>query len=273
MEEHKKTKQYIDLDVGFYGGCSYHPTAWDETFRTLRNNFPDKPLVLIEDGRPCGVDYSDMAAKYNAKYIKCEKSIYLYWPTIEQTWTYLQWILQVSDICKTEWLVQLHPDNIVNDRYHINPPGPICGLSCGSRSGVSNNALFPKAAQYVLTKYPNIEMNGYGWAGGSCLHVPTFRKIMETFTFERLTDIKLNIDPKITENEDYFLPFLFNLYGYPYRIWLEIEEPNRNTFGSSAAFQHGNKTFYNISKSEEGGLAQRIKDQVHAEVGVLGYST
>ena len=265
-ESHKHFKKYIDLSVGFYGGCSYHPTAWEETFASLRRNFPSAPLIIFEDGRPCDVDYSDMAKRYNATYIKEDKSIYLFWPKPEQAWTYLQWILKAADIAKTEWLVQLHPDNICNDRFTTYPPGPLCGVSAGSKTGISCNQYPEKATQHLRKIHPDLELNGYGWCGGGCIHVPTFREIMKTFTYDKLLDIVNNIDNRVVLHEDLFLPFLFNLYGYPYRVWLEIEEPLRgfDGCGSSAAFQHGNKSFYKVDPDT---LIRKIQVEVNQDLG------
>jgi hypothetical protein len=266
-EEDKTTKKYINLSVGFYGGCSYHPSGWEACFASIRKNFPTEPIVLIEDGQPQGHDYSEMAKRYDATFIRRDHSIYLYWPTIQQTWEYLQWILQVADITKTEWLVQLHPDNICNDRYSIPPPGPICGVGAGSRTGVSSNKFTDKMNAYLLSLHPTIEMNGFGWAGGGCLHVPTFRKIMETCTYEFISHLHNEIDTTATMHEDLFLPYLFNLHGIPYRIWLEIEEVNRGVFGlgSSAAFQHGNKDYYNLTQEQIKKLGDDIQVQVRKE--------
>lgn len=271
----RSRKNYIDLSVGFYGGCSYHPTAWEETFASIRRNFPTAPIILFEDGRPTGFDYSDMAKRHNAKYIKEEKSIYLFWPTPEQCWTYLQWILRAADIAQTEWLIQLHPDNICNDRFTVYPPGPICGSGCGSRNGTSNNRLPPVSEHYLRFLHPNLEQNGYGWCGGGCLHVPTFRKIMESFTFEKLKAIKtdssvvgeLSSNWNVTCHEDVFMPFLFNLHGYPYRVWTEIEELNRGPggWGMSAGFEHNNKSFYNLSREQISKLGDKIQEQVLKE--------
>jgi len=252
-ESHRSQKKYIDLSVGFYGGCSYHPSAWDKTFESLREHFPSAPVVIFQDGFSSGHDYSAMASKYSATYLVENTGIYLYWPTPEQAWKYLQWILKAADVCNTEWLIQLHPDNIFNDKFHIPPPGPLCGLGCGSRNGISNNKLHPSLRNYVYEKYPNIEDNGYGWAGGGCLHVPTFRKIMETFTFDDVKTLYSNVlikesDNNVSNNDDFFIPFIFNIYGYPYRVWLEIEEPG-GAVGESAAIQHRNKTYYYQQKT------------------------
>jgi hypothetical protein len=275
LKSDKNIKKYIDLSVGFFGGCSYHPSAWEQTFKSIRDNFLEAPIVLIEDGRPTGFDYSDMASRYNATYIKEESSIYLFWPTAEQCWQYLQWIIKVADIAKTEWLVQLHPDNICNDRFSVIPPGPVCGVGCGSRSGVSNNRLPHNAEKYLTDIHPNLEMNGYGWCGGGCLHVPTFKNIMKQFTFDKLLELRKNsliIGEgvsvwNVTSHEDVFIPFLFNMYGYPYRVWRDIEELNRGSmgWGTSAAFEHNNKTYYNMSKEQILKLGDTIQEQVKAE--------
>jgi hypothetical protein len=264
-ESDRNSKKYIDLSVGFYGGCSYHPSGWDATFASIRKHFPTEPIVLFEDGQQCGIDYSDMAIKYNATYVKEIDGVYLFWITPKQCWTYLQWVLQAADICKTEWLVQLHPDNICNDRFSTYPPGPLCGVGCGTRSGVSGNQLSPVMIKYLKETRPDLEMNGYGWCGGGCIHVPTFRKIMETFTYEKMENVLKTFFHNYPLHEDNFMPFLFNMYGYPYRVWLDIEETNRGTYGVSSAFQHGNKSFYNLTKEQIDNLGYTIQADVVRE--------
>ena len=32
-------KEYKDISIGFFAACSYHPTAWDKTFESIRNCF------------------------------------------------------------------------------------------------------------------------------------------------------------------------------------------------------------------------------------------
>lgn len=265
-------KKYIDISVGFYAGCSYHPTAWEETFRTLRQHYPTEPIVLFEDGQPCGIDYSDMARRYNCEYVKEKKSLYLFWPNPEQCWQYLQWILKAAEITQTEWLIQLHPDNICNDRIYIPPPGPLCGVSAGTRTGISGNQYPEKAKMFLMNMLPDLEQNGYGWAGGGCIHVPTFKSIMQSFTYDDLLTIIEKIDKRVTLHEDIFLPFLFNYYGYPYRVWLEIEEPERGIsgWGSSAAFQHGNKSFYQGTKTIS-VLSKKIMEEVNTDWGSSFY--
>lgn len=267
----RNSKPYIHLSVGFYAGCSYHPGAWNETFKSLRNHFPTEPLVMFQDGFAAGFDYTSMAQQYNATYLIEKEGIYLFWPQAEQCWRYLQWILQVADICNTEWLVQLHPDNIINDRFHINPPGPLCGVGAGSHNGVSNNPIPEHAQSYIRTLHPSLESNGYGWCGGGCIHVPTFRAIMKDFTFEKLVHIKHDVNETVTRHEDMFLPFLFNMYGFPYRVWLEIEEHNRgyHGLGQSAAIQHANKTYYNLDPKT---LEYKIINEVLAEKNMINYN-
>jgi hypothetical protein len=91
---------------------------------------------------------------------------------------------------------------------------------------------------------------------------------MEKFTFKELEKIANTIDKRVTLHEDIFLPFLFNYYGYPYRIWLEIEEHERGDmgWGSSAAFQHGNKQFYKGTK-DIATLSKKIMKDVNEDWG------
>lgn len=59
----------IDISVGFYGFCSYQHQAWDYVFYSIRQYYPDAPIVLINDGMD-QFDYSEMAAKYNCIHVR-----------------------------------------------------------------------------------------------------------------------------------------------------------------------------------------------------------
>jgi hypothetical protein len=200
-----------------------------------------------------------MASEYNATYLVQEHGVYTYWPKPQQCWTFLNMLLKACEVCNTDWLIYLHPDNICNDRIHIIPPGPVCGVGAGSRNGISNNSI-KNLETYIKSIYPNLEYNGYGWCGGGCINTEIFKQIMKTFTYEKLISLYylFNFEegkPFPSNYDDLFIPFLFNIHGFPYRIWLEIEEPHRGEYGygSSAAFQHGEKKFYdnkNITNSD-----------------------
>jgi hypothetical protein len=60
--------QPIEIDVGFFGLCSYQPTAWEHVIQSVRRHYPDAPIVLINDGMK-QFDYSEIAKKYNCIHI------------------------------------------------------------------------------------------------------------------------------------------------------------------------------------------------------------
>ena len=68
-------KNYVDIDIGFFGLCSYQPQAWDFVFKSIRDFYPNAPIVLINDG--CQqFDYSEMAKKYNCIYVEKKDEIF-----------------------------------------------------------------------------------------------------------------------------------------------------------------------------------------------------
>ena len=53
----------IDINVGFYGLCSYQPAAWNFVFQSIRKYYPNAPIILINDGTD-QFDYSKIAKKF-----------------------------------------------------------------------------------------------------------------------------------------------------------------------------------------------------------------
>jgi hypothetical protein len=244
----------IDISVGFYGLCSYQPHAWDYVFHKIREYYPTEPIVLINDGID-QYDYSDMAKKYNCIYLLKEKEICLHYPDIASSHEFLHRTKEVCDLLKTDWIIHLHPDVICQGRICYYPPSKLAGVAAGSSSGVSGNnwSVSPdwqKVEQYIRKFQPNIELNGWGWCGGSIMNSATFYKVYESlygtdakFTLE---DIRENTNKTATEHEDTMMPILFALNGYPYRIWKDNPEYHRGK--KEGAFLHGYKEHYDFKK-------------------------
>ena len=242
-------KTYIDLDICFFCLPSYQQDAWISCLESVRQHYPNNPIILMEDGNNKNeYDYRDIATKYNCIYIEKDLDIYLYFATYLSTYEFLLRMLEAVNISNTEWLILLHPDNLCLDKISRMPPGPCCGLSCGSYTEKSNNKFRNIVNDYLVKKTNNLEINGFGWAGGSIINCNTFKDIMKTFTLNDLKNIN-NMFPDVTQHEDIFIPFLFNYYGYEYRVWIEIEEANRNFNGQYGAFTHGVKHKHKNEKS------------------------
>jgi hypothetical protein len=247
-------KQYIDLDVGFFGLCSYQPQAWEHVFKSIRKVYSDAPIVLINDGAE-QFDYSDMARRYKCMHMKREHEICLHWYKIEYMYEYWHRLKASCDLAKTEWLVHLHPDVICCDKISKYPPSPLAGVSCGSFTGVSKNAIGQKTVDFIRQFQPNVEINGYGWCGGSIIHVPTFLEIYDSIINKKNWDLftlRDQLGQHCMEHEDQSFSILFALHGYPYRIWLDNPEATHGYMGytDAGAFLHGYKKHYNLKEGE-----------------------
>lgn len=244
----------IDIDIGFYGLCSYQPQAWDYVFYTIRQHYPNAPIVLINDGNQ-QYDYSEMAKKYNCIYVVKEREICLHYPDIEGSYEFLHRTLEACKLCKTEWMIHLHPDVICQGRICYHPNAHLAGVGCGSENGVSNNnwrvnnsVELRRVEDYIRQHHPNIELNGWGWCGGSIMNVDTFYAVYNSVIGDnakfRLEDIRKNTWTNVTEHEDTMMSVLFALNGFIYRIWKDNPEYHRGR--KEGAFLHGYKEHYDF---------------------------
>lgn len=247
----------IDISIGFFAMCSYQPTAWDYVFLNIRKYYPDAPIILLNDGLE-QYDYTKMAKKYNCIYVKEDKNICLLWDDIKDAHIFLHRLNQACDLLKTDWIINLHPDVICQNKICYYPPSFICGVGAGSISGVSNNNFnnnknWNNIANYIKNYSPNIRLNGWGWCGGSIIYIDKFKEIYDCIYSNNpsivLEDIE-KIYKEAVKYEDTLLPILFNLCGYEYRIWKDNPEYHRNGI-KAGAFLHGYKEHYDFKKNNQ----------------------
>jgi hypothetical protein len=245
----------ININVGFYGFCSYQPEAWDYVFFSIRQHYPDAPIVLINDGME-QFDYSEMANKYNCIYLRKDRQICLHYPDIEGSYDFLNRTLEACNLCKTEWMIHLHPDVICQGKICYHPNAHLAGVASGSYTGVCNNnwssdnAELRKVKEYIRKFQPDIELNGWGWCGGSIMNVDAFITVYHSVIGEnaifKLEDIRKQTWLNVTEHEDTMMSVLFALNGFVYRIWKDNPEHHRGK--KQGAFLHGYKEHYDFKK-------------------------
>lgn len=243
----------IDISVAFYGFCSYQHIAWDYVFKKIRDHYPDAPIFLINDGFD-QYDYSEMAKKYNCVYIPKAREICLHYPEISASHEFLNRTKEVCDLAGTDWLIHLHPDVICQGKISYYPPSELCGVGAGSISGVSNNnwdSGLKVVADYIRQYQPNVELNGWGWCGGSIVNIKAFNVVYDSLYGPNkkfsLEDIREKTWINVTEHEDTMMSVLFALNGYSYRIWKD--NPEHQRFGpKEGAFLHGYKEHYDFKK-------------------------
>lgn len=244
----------INISIGFYGLCSYQYTAWDYVFECIRKYYPDAPIVLINDGFD-QYDYTEMAAKYNCIHIKKDLEICLHYPDIKSAHEFLHRTKEVIDLLKTEWIIHLHPDVICQGQISYWPPSELAGVAAGSDNGVSannwnNSPELQKVTHYIRQYQPTVELNGWGWCGGSIMNCQAFYKVYDSLYGSSakfsLEDIRKNTFKSSTEHEDTMMSILFALNGYPYRIWKDNPEHHRGF--KTGAFLHGYKEHYDFKK-------------------------
>ncbi len=255
-------KKYLDIKIGFYGLFSFQPQAWYEVLKSIRKFYPDSPIVLINDGNDV-YDYEEMAKEFNCIYIKKDIRICLHWPDPEGAYEFLLRTKEACDILKTDWIIHLHPDVICQDKISKFPNAHLAGVSCGSNSGKSNNMFNEIVINYIRKYQPDVEINGWGWCGGSIMYIPAFYIVYDSIFIHKKFNIK-KIDEDLgqnlllhtsssgyTSNEDVLMSLLFNLNGFVYRIWLDNAEFHRGNDGltDAGAFLHGVKTHYSFNNN------------------------
>lgn len=247
-------KQYIDLDVGFFGQFSYQHQAWEYVLRSVRDFYPEAPIVLINDGFD-QFDYTEMAKKHNCIHLPKQNEICLHWYDIKWAYEYLERVKESCELAKTEWMIHLHPDVICCDKISKYPNAALAGVSAGSWTEKSNNNFPEHVLNFIREHNPNAELNGYGWCGGSIIHVPTFMKVYQSVVVDKkwnLYELREKLGQQWTEHEDVLFSILFELEGYSYRIWLDNPEFQRGRSGltDGGAFLHGFKRHYNLKPGE-----------------------
>ena len=108
-------KKYINLKIGFFALCSYQPQAWNFVFKSIRNFYPNSPIILYNDG--CKqFDYTEMAKEYNCIYIEKNAEICCHYHNIDEVNDFLNRLNYACLECaklNIDWIVNLHPDVIL----------------------------------------------------------------------------------------------------------------------------------------------------------------
>lgn len=247
-------KKYINLNVGFFGQFSYQHQAWNLVLKSVRDFYPDAPIVIINDGFD-QFDYSEMAKKYNCIHLPKQNEICLHWYDMKWAYEYIERVKECCELAKTEWMIHLHPDVICCDKISKYPNAALAGVSAGSWTEKSNNNFPQDVLDFIKKHNPNSELNGYGWCGGSIMHVPTFMKVYNSVVVEKkwdLYELREKLGQSWTEHEDVLFSTLFELEGYSYRVWLDNPEYQHGILGltDGGAFLHGFKLNYNVKQGE-----------------------
>jgi hypothetical protein len=247
----------IDISVGFYGLFSYRNNAWEHVLMSIRHNYPDAPIVLINDGTE-QFDYTEMAKKYNCIFVKKDRTICTYFLNMEDSHEFLHRTKEACDLVKTDWIIHLHPDVICQGKISYLPTSELCGVGAGSYTGKSANNWaeswaikdYGKVPSYIRKHQPNVEINGWGWCGGSIMKCDAFYKVYDSvYGINKIFDldeIKKSTQSPVTTSEDTLIPLLFNINGFSYRIWKDNPEYHRGK--REGAFLHGYKEHYGLSQ-------------------------
>jgi len=248
----------IDIDIAFFGLCSYQPTAWDYVLESIRKYYKTEQIVLINDGME-QFDYTDMAKKYNCIILNKKEEICLFWPDIKSSYEYLHRVKEVCDIVKTEWLIHLHPDVICQGRISYPPNAELAGVvnieNINNFDGQSGNKWTGDYWEQVndfIKKYnteTEVELNGWGWCGGSIMNVSAYYQVYNSIFGENGIDWIKYLDENIKtarEHEDTLFSILFNLNGFRYRVWKD--NPQYYNCPVKGAFLHGYKEHYDFKK-------------------------
>jgi hypothetical protein len=157
-------------------------------------------------------------------------------------------------LLNTDWVIHLHPDVICQGKICYMPSSELAGVAAGSHSGISGNNWntdgWTQLVNYIRRKQPNVELNGFGWCGGSIMNRNAFYKVYNSIYGENpiidLQELRDNTSVAITEHEDTMMSVLFALNGYSYRIWKDNPEYHRGR--REGAFLHGFKEHYDFKK-------------------------
>jgi len=166
--------------------------ATEFILQEFRKFYPDAPYTLICDG---GVDYSDLAKKYNCKYVHSYMRIGrrnwgdpsgIYGFTKDES---LHWIHHFREAARHvkenggTHMIMMEDDVLTQGEVKIDPSWECAGFD------VPGNKIAPNLLSYITDKYgakPNVDW--YGAGGGSIYNIETFldnyHKIYDFIDFE-----------------------------------------------------------------------------------------
>jgi hypothetical protein len=202
------------MSLGFILSASNQLRAAEFNMSNIRKFYPNSSYIILVDK---GKDYYDLAKKYNAEILYCQKKNgYPVQPNgyqKEQILEFLQRMYIGCLRCTEEYVMLVEEDVYITKEITI----PENTIVAGFNTTIGND--YPQKFIDLITNWSGIEpkFKKYGACGGTIFHRLTFVN-----NYDRMcTFIKINLDEVFTYYPtagwiDCFMSYLFQVIGYYY---------------------------------------------------------
>lgn len=240
------------MNFGCFHTVYENKRATEFVLKEFRRFYPNNPYTIVCDG---GVDYSDLAEKYNCNYVHSYMRIGrrnwgdssgIYGFTKDES---LHWIHHFREAARHvkenggTHMIMMEDDVLTQGEIIIDPSWECAGFD------VPGNKISPGLLSYITTKYgasPNVDW--YGAGGGSVYNIETFlknyHKIYDFIDFE-FDYILKNLDYRFGWL-DLYMQIAYFICGKDYSININLTETWKTPdFGNSNySLVHAYKELY-----------------------------
>lgn len=229
--------------LGAFHQAYKNKKATENVIKNFRIYYPNNPYFLFSDN---GLDFSDLAKKYNCFYEFCDYNIGYDKYTGFGKQGSLEWLKRFNKTClqlNTEYVIMLEDDVLIQNTIYIPEETEFYGLD------VPGNKIPENFINHFISKYSaKFYNNWYGSGGGSIFRTKTFIENYEKLIkiFEEEYDYvknEFNIDFGWV---DLFMTTFYYVCGKKYTVNPFLTEVIKNPNWNNSYFSivHHYKQFY-----------------------------
>ena len=241
------------MSIGFYYNCFKNKYATEQILIQTRKIYPENPIFLMSDN---GLDFSDLANKYNCKYYYSkinilggrmigDKKVHCF-PDEKCAKEFLKIISMAIDYCNTEYIILLEDDVFIHNKLSYLPV----------HSGGNPNKNYYKHQMIndddtpLFKKYPNMKYNYWNLGGGSIIKCEILKDCIKNTSFEEIKtfDNICKTQFQLWHSNDLILSYLLMINGFTTEAWTNTNKSN---------ISHPDKRFYKNTLNIEDGVYRK----------------
>ena len=219
-----------------YHQCFNNRKATEFVVKNFREHNPDTPYYLWSDA---GSDFSDIAAKYNVKWIYDERNVGMNYLPAKDSWVLIERIMDCFDDSKCEYMLLMEDDVYCRGTIEVENDFDLAGAN------TPGNIIGKEAFQYIKDVYGvNPNVNWYNACGGTILNRNIFYEnhaIIKKFLEEDYDYIMNNLSGEqfgwTFGSMDSFLGFLYMICGKEISVNSDLVEHLRNPNWQSSTYK------------------------------------
>lgn len=219
-----------------YHQCFKNRKATEFVVKNFRHHNPDIPYYLVSDG---GDDFSDIAEKYNLKWIYYKRNVGMNYLPSKDAKVIVERLIKCFEDSKCEYMLLMEDDVYCVGNIEVENDFDIAGAN------TPGNIIANQAMDYIREKYNiNPNVNWYNACGGSILNKNIFFEnydIIQKFLEEDHDFIIQNLSGEKFKwsfgSMDSLLNFLYMICGKEICINTDLTEHLRNPNWQSSSYK------------------------------------